>query len=287
MPPIDRPAPITSALLLRAARRLLRPLVRLMMQNGLTFPVLADLLRRLYVEVAVNDLLTGPKGRTDSRISLLTGVHRKEIRRLRALPPDTEDAPHIVTLASQIIARWVGSAPFIDGEGRPLPLPRINNPGAGSNPSFDQLVSSVTTDIRSRAVLDDLLGHGVVFIDAEDRVQLNAEAFIPRPGGEEQLFYFARNLHDHVAAAVANISAPASPPFLDRSVHYDRLSPSQVQTLQDYAREAAMRLLLDVNRRAQELTEADPQSAPNASGRINVGIYVFDETERPVARGGS
>jgi hypothetical protein len=48
-----------------------------------------------------------------------------------------------------------------------------------------------------------------------------------------------------------------------------------------------MRLLLDVNRRAQELTDADPQSAPNASGRINVGIYVFDETERPVAPGGS
>jgi hypothetical protein len=263
----------------------MRPLVRLMMQNGLTFPVLADLLRRLYVEIAVDDLLTGDRGRTDSRISLLTGVHRKEIRRLRALMADPGDAPQIVTLAGEIIARWVGSAPFIDGEGRPLPLPRINNPGAGSNPSFDQLVSSVTTDIRARAVLDDLLGHGVVVMDAEDRVQLNAQAFIPRPGGEEQLFYFARNLHDHVAAAAANISAPAAPPFLDRSVHYDRLSSAQVETLREYAREAAMRLLLDVNHRARELTAADPQTAPTASGRINVGIYVFDEPERPAAAG--
>jgi hypothetical protein len=126
-----------------------------------------------------------------------------------------------------------------------------------------------------------MLGHGVVAIDADDRVQLNAEAFIPRPGGEEQLFYFARNLHDPVAAAAANISAPAVAPFLDRSVHDDRLTPAQVQTLREYAREAAMRLLPDVYRLARELTEATAETAPNASGRINLGVYLSDENERP------
>jgi hypothetical protein len=254
-----------------------------MMRSGLTFPVLADSLRRLYVEIAVNDLLTDPKARTDSRISLLTGVHRKEIRRLREMPADGLDAPDIVTLASQIVARWVGTAPFVDQNGRPRPLSRIHNETVILDPSFDELVTSVTSDIRPRAVLDDLLGHGVVFMDLEDRVQLNADAFIPRPGGQEQLFYFARNLHDHVAAAVANISAAGASPFLDRSVHYDRLTPSQVQTLREYARAAAMRVLLDVNRLAQELTEATPESELRQPRRINFGIYVFDEDDRPAA----
>ena len=283
MPPPDRPSPLPPASLLKAARRLMRPLVRLMMQSGLTFPVLADALRRLFVEIAANDLLPDPKARTDSRISLLTGVHRKEIRRLREMPVDSVDAPDIVTLVSQIVARWAGGAPFIDADGRPRPLVRIAREGAG--PSFDELVASVTSDVRPRAVLDDLLGHGVVFMDAEDRVQLNTVAFIPRPGGEEQLFYFARNLHDHVAAAVANIGAPGAPPFLDRSVHYDRLTPAQVETLREYAREAAMRVLLDINRRAQELTEATPETDAAEPGRINFGIYVFNEPERPAAGG--
>src|ERR1700733_4121643 len=88
MPPSDRPSPLPAAPLLKAARRLLRPLVRLMMQSGLTFPVLADSLRRLFVEVAINEILTDPKSRTDSRLSLLTGVHRKEIKRLREMPSD-------------------------------------------------------------------------------------------------------------------------------------------------------------------------------------------------------
>jgi hypothetical protein len=283
MPPSDRPPPLPPALLLKAARRLMRPLVRLMMQSGLTFPVLADTLRRLFVEIAVADLLIDAKARTDSRISLLTGVHRKEIRRLREMPVDPVDPPAIVTLVSQIVARWVGGVRFIDADGHPRPLPRIRGEGPGSAPSFDELVASVTSDIRPRAVLDDLLGHGVVFMDGEDRVRLNADAFIPRPGGEEQLFYFARNLHDHVAAAVANISTGETPPFLDRSVHYDRLTPAQVETLREFARTAAMRVLLEVNRRAQAMTEATPDIDPKHPGRINFGVYVFDDIERPAA----
>src|SRR3954451_16683085 len=105
--------PLPPAPLLKAARQLMRPLVRLMMRSGLTFPILADMLRSLFVEVAVNDILTEPKARTDSRISLLTGVHRKEIRRLRELPADlASGVPEVATLGTQVVARWVGTPSF-------------------------------------------------------------------------------------------------------------------------------------------------------------------------------
>jgi Family of unknown function (DUF6502) len=276
----DRYRPLPPALLLKAARRLMRPLVRLMMHSGLTFPILAETLRGLFVEVAVNDILTDPKARSDSRISLLTGVHRKEIKRLREAPPDIAAAvPEVVTLASQIIARWVGSAAFTDASGGPLPLLRSRPATGGAGPAFDSLVESVTTDIRPRAVLDDLIDHGVVTVDPDDHVRLNTDAFIPRPGGEEQLFYFARNLHDHVAAAVANIGATGVPRFLDRTVHYDRLTPAQATALEGYARDAAMRVLLDVNRQALELTESASDVDSPEQRRINFGVYVFDENE--------
>jgi hypothetical protein len=275
--------PLPPAPLLKAARRLLRPLVRLMMRSGLTFPVLADSLRRLFVEVAINDILTDPKSRTDSRISLLTGVHRKEIKRLREMPADNDDTPFVVTLVSQIVARWAGTVPFADADGQPRLLSRIHSGTSEAEPSFDALIESVTTDVRPRAVLDDLLSHGVVSMDEGDRVRLNVGAFIPRPGGEEQLFYFARNLHDHVAAAVANIATAGVPPFLDRSVHYDRLTPAQARALEDYARAAAMRVLLEVNRHALELTASEPDAAPADGRRVNLGIFVFNEDEPPVA----
>jgi hypothetical protein len=129
--------------------------------------------------------------------------------------------------------------------------------------AFDELVSSVTTDVRPRAVLDDLLGHGVIIIDADDRVQLDTcGVHSPTRGRGASCSTSLAICMDHLAAAVSNISAVEVPPFLDRSVHYDRLTPAQVQT---YARTGAMRLLPDVNRLAQELTEAALK--PNRSSR--------------------
>lgn len=274
--------PVASVALLTAARRLLRPLVRLMMKSGVTFPVLADALRQLFVDVAVKEILPDPRSRTDSRVSILSGVHRKEIKRLRALPADQADAPAVVTLASQVVARWLGSPAFSDPNGQPRVLARLAPPAGEATPSFEALVLSVTTDVRPRAVLDDLIDHGVVTLQDGDQVHLNTQAFIPRPGGMEQLFYFARNLHDHVAAASTNIST-ATPPFFDRSVHYDDLTPSQAEALRAFARDVGMRALLEVNRKAldllQETTASDGSSVQEERQRVNLGIYVYQERD--------
>ncbi len=266
---------------MRPLRRLLRPLVHLLIQSGVTFPVLADLLRGLYVDVAVRDLLLDPKSRTDSRITLLTGVHRKEVRHLRRQAAVADEVPSVVTLSSHIIARWLGTPAYMDASGKPLALPRASRSAA--EPSFEGLVASVTTDVRPRTVLDDWLSQDLVTLDADDRVRLNVAAFIPRPGRDEQLFYFARNLHDHIAAATANVLATGPAPFLDRSVHYDGLGMAAAESLEEAAREAAQRLLLDVNRRALELVDAqEAESGPAAlapTRRVNLGLYLYVEDE--------
>jgi hypothetical protein len=272
----DHPTPPAAPTLLKPLARLLRPLVRLLIRSGVTFPVLADLLRGVYVEVALRDLLTDPKAQTDSRLSLLTGIHRKEIRRLRTQPASPDAIPAVVTMSSQIIARWLGTAPYAGEDGRPLPLPRAGEP------SFEGLVASVTRDVRPRAVLDDWIGQGVVTLDPEGRVHLNAAAYLPRPGGEEQLFYFARNLHDHIAAAAANVAAGGPARFLDRSAHYDRLQPETASRIEAAARQAAQGLLVDINRMALPLAEADDASEPPPDTplrRVNFGVYVYVEDD--------
>jgi len=264
------------ASLLRAVRRMLRPLVRLLMKNGITYPVLTDVLRELFVDVAVNDLLTDPKSRTDSRVSVLSGVHRKEIRRLRESDVEADATPEIVTRNSQIIARWLALHAASAGQAQPLP-----RSAPAGDASFDALIASVTTDIRPRAILDDWISQGIVTVSDDDHVHLNIAAFIPRPGGEEQLFYFSRNLHDHIAAAAANIGATGAPPFIDRSVHYDRLSPAMARRLESSARAISTRAIMDINRLASELvdSEADVTGDDPLACRVNVGVYIYAENE--------
>ena len=278
-PSPDRARPPPADGLSRALHRVLRPLVRLAIQSGITFPVLADLLRALYVDVATNDLLPDPRARTDSRVSLLTGVHRKELRRQRV--PAATPEPPALTLSSQVIGRWLGTPALTDADGQPRPLPRLGTP-----PSFESLVADITRDIRPRALLDAWLDSGIATLDDADRVHLQAVAFVPQADRDMQLYYFARNLHDHAAAAAANVTAPGAPPCLERSVHYDGLSPAAAQAMQAAAREVATAALLEVNRRALAIADADtaanakPQTGPRHC-RVNLGIYLLLDTDPP------
>jgi hypothetical protein len=269
--------------LLRPVRRLLRPLVRLLIQGGVTFPAVADLLRSLYVEVAAQEVLTEPRARTDSRISLLTGVHRKEIRRWRSETHQSEDVPPVITRTSQIIARWLHDDEYVDAEGQPRPLPRVPRPEGG--PSFERLVQSVTSDVRPRAVLDDWVNHGIATVDEDDRVVLDTAAFVPRPGSAEQLFYFGRNLHDHLSAAAANVASAGPAPFPERAAHYDNLSPATAARLEALGRDAAQRVLIEFNREALDLLDANDRElelAPETPRRrLNLGLYLFVDNDSP------
>src|ERR1700712_2013315 len=103
--PVDTPR--EGASLHAPLARLLRPLVRLLVARGITFPALTDLLRELYVNVAEYDFALAGKEQTDSRVSLLTGIHRKEVRRLRGAGAPVSAVPATLSRTSAIIARWL------------------------------------------------------------------------------------------------------------------------------------------------------------------------------------
>jgi hypothetical protein len=247
--------------------------VRLLIRSGITFPAVTELLRELYVNVAEHDFTLPDKEQTDSRVSLLTGIHRKEVRRLRGSGAPVNTVPATVSRTSRILARWLADPTFTDGDGRPLPLPRS---AEQSEPSFERLVASVTRDVRPRAVLDEWLDRKLVTVDAEDRAVLAVEAYVPQGGDDQQLYYFGRNLHDHIAAAVANIEAP-SPQFLERAVHYDGLSKELAEQLQHRSRDVAMEALQKLNREAHRASDA----APAGPWRWNFGVYIYSEEVIP------
>jgi Family of unknown function (DUF6502) len=256
--------------LLAALRALLRPLVRLLVARGVTCPMLVDLLKQTYVEVAEREF--GAEGRppSDSRITLLTGIHRKDVKRLRDGPPGSaEQVPEGVALGAQIVAAWTSK--FVDAKGRPRPLARLQSHGGAE--SFEALVTGVSTDIRARAVLDAWLRLGVVALDRDDRVVLRNAAFVPSRGFDEKAFYFGHNVGDHLAAASHNLVG-GNPAYLERSVHYDSLDAPSVEKLAALAEQTGMKSLQAVNREAMNAEARDKKSG-SSKRRITFGIYFF------------
>jgi len=250
--------------------RMLRPLVRLLIRSGLTFPALVDLLRELYVNVAEYDFILPGKVQTDSRVSLLTGIHRKEVARLRGAGAPVSVVPVALSRTSKIIAKWLASPAYTDKGGRPRPLWRGSE--RKGEPSFETLVASVTRDVHPRAVLDEWMDRNLVTTDAQGRIVLVEAGFIPHDDSDQKLYYFGRNLHDHVAACVANVLGN-QPPFLERAVHYDGLSEDLAKTLEQQSRDRAMGLLQEMNKAAHGACETDQ----GGNWRWNFGVYVFRE----------
>lgn len=263
---------------LQALKTVLRPLARLLIARGATLPAVVAALKEVLVEVAARDFRLGGKEASDSRVSLLTGVHRKDVRAIRAGAPPLS-APRPGGLGATVVGRWLAGRDTTDAEGRPRPLPRQASAGA---PSFEGLVAGVSTDLRPRTVLDELLRLGLVALDeGTDTVRLAAEGYVPAGGGAEALDFFGRNLHDHLAAAVANLVAgPEDRRFLERAVYYNALAPEDVDRLEAEARTLALAALRHLNSLALERQQA-ARGAPGAKERFRFGAFFYREPTAP------
>ena len=269
------------SVLLSAIHRVLAPIVRVMLAHEITLPMAIELLKRVFVEVAERDFKLDNKASTDSRISLITGVHRKDVKRLRELPDVEANLPPKISLSAQVVATWITDARWLDEYGQPLPLSRLSN-GAGEA-SFEALVASISQDIRPRSVLDEWLRLGVVRINDADEVVLLSNAFVPKEGLEEKLAYYGHNLGDHAAAAADNVLTTTSPWF-ERSVHHDSLTEAQVEKLRSRAEKLGMQALTQLHTLAAKSEDSESQPAKTTDSkptkRFTCGVY-FYSTDAP------
>lgn len=266
----DREPFTKSGLFERAVRRLLRPLVRALIAQNVTATAFYRIVKQTYVEVA-SDLLG--KDATDSRISVITGVHRRDVKDFRSEQPAEGSAvgKKVSTLAT-VIGRWLSHPEYLDDEDTPLVLPRTG----ADMPSFEGLVQSISRDIRPRTVLDELLRQKVVDVE-DDMVRLKIDGLIVSDDMDQKLHFFSHNVGDHLHAAVENLLADP-PPHLERAVFYNNLTDASVSELEAEAREISQRALRRINVRASTLQNQD-EAKDGASSRIRFGVFFFKENE--------
>lgn len=270
------------SLIIRAITNVMRPLVKFLIGRGITFPMFAEILKHIYVEVAAKDFKLSPeKEVTDSRITLLTKVHRKDVRRIRTeqqgfdVPEEgLEVSMKKTSLGAQIVAKWLADNQYVDEQGEPKKL-FIHASKANGQSSFEKLVESINNDIRPRVALDEMLSQKMIVEGDDGIVRLNKSAFIPEEDFEDLMMHFDRNLHDHMAAAVHNIGSDKSAKkFIERSVYYKELTQSSIERLEEIIENKGMENLIAINKAAYDLAEED-QDKGNNNKRMTFGIYYY------------
>jgi hypothetical protein len=262
--------------LARALRVLLRPLVRLVLRRGMAFGELAEIVKRVYVDVARRELAVPGKRPTISRIAVLTGLTRKEASRLVA-EADGDDAVREdrrrINRAARVLTGWVQDAAFLDGRGLPATLPF----DADDGPSVSTLVRRHGADVPPRAVLDELMRVGAVHETRDGRYRPVERAYVPRGGDDEKLAILGTDVADLIAAIDHNISDTAAEPFFQRKVAYDALPVEFLPELRDLVRTEAQRLLEQLDAEmAQHDRDTTPGEGPGGH-RAMIGIYYYEE----------
>lgn len=264
-----------SSLFEQAVRAILRPLVRALISQGVTAPAFYRIVKQTYVDVAVAD---NDGVATDSKVSVMTGVHRRDVKAIRETDQtDTSAVAQKASTLATVVGRWLSNPLMTDAAGNPLPLPRQ----ATGGPSFEALVQGISRDIRARTILDELVRQAVV-TEKDDIVTLSPSALIGPADMDQKLHFFSHNVGDHMSASVENLLAEHSP-FLERAVFYNNLSEGSVAEIEQAALAKGRQVLQDINAQAAALQTSD-HDTPGATHRFRFGVFFFKQDEAEAAQ---
>ena len=252
---------------------LLRPLVRLLLRNGVPYRTFSDLAKRVYVDVATEEFGIPGRKQSKSRVSILTGLSRKEVLRVKRLPgSDDLGALQRYNRAARVISGWVRDRIFTNESGDPVDLPF-----EGGNASFKSLVRLYSGDAPARAILDELLRVGSVERTAEGKIHLSDRSYVPKKSEIEKIGILGTDTADLISTIDHNIRQTDAP-FFQRKVCYDNLPCEALPQLKRMAGKKSQVLLESLDR---WLCKRDRDFNPLIGGtgrkRAGIGIYYFEE----------
>jgi len=257
-----------------ALARILRPLIHILIRNGISYGTFADLAKWLFVDVANRKFAIEGRKQTISRVSVITGLNRKEVKRVSELPvPDDQASSERYNRAARVIAGWRRDKTFRSKAGGPADLPI-----AGAGATFQTLVKKHSGDMPFRAILDELIRVGAVIRTNEDRVHLLARAYLPAGDETMKIHILGTDVAHLIASIQQNLNPDDRGPFYQRKVMYDNLPQDALPAFRKLSAESAQKLLEKLD---AWLSDRDRDSGLEFEGTgrniAGLGIYYFEE----------
>lgn len=150
-----------------------KPLIRLLIAQGVTHAEFSDTAKEVYVETAVRHFEAD--GRINkSRIAILTGLTRKEVKNVidRALTTDFKERTY--SRPARVLTGWYSDPAFQGPYGIPLELPYDITDTESR--SFVELVRRYSGDMAPRQMLNQLIESGSV-IEVEGKYKAVSRTF--------------------------------------------------------------------------------------------------------------
>jgi hypothetical protein len=266
--------------LLDTYRRVLRPLIRILIRADVRYDEVLELIKRVYVESAVRDGLGDGVPLTRARVSVTTGVSRRDVDRIVDKEDDLPPIGKTMTRTlMEILHKWHTDPQFVGPYGIPLEL-EMNSP---KGRSFRELANFVNPLVSAQDALNELVRLRAVVISGEAHFRAVSRALKPvEEMSPAQLEFFGNALTRLADTVRFNIDPQHTNKRLEQSVISDHGLPKEkVPEFEKYAREKVMDLLFDLD---NWLSPYSTKDNPHTEPAERVGVAVFQFVDRPPDR---
>lgn len=242
-------------------------LVYWLIKSGVGYTEFAAALRPIFYNEAIKELECIQQKKTDSSISLLSGLNRRDVREFRELKTEHELLNHSavvmpISVPARVVGIWINSQ-------LPSKIPII-----GDADSFESLVKQISSEKHPRSILLELKRIGVV-VEEDEYVFLQAGSFTPTPKMDESKQLFTENISDHLAAGLHNL-VKSDNAFLEQAIFADELTQKSIDELKKLSIVLWEDMVNKVVTAAIEQCKQD-ENSPEANQRFRLGIFQYND----------
>jgi hypothetical protein len=235
------------AQLIFSFRKILKPMIRILLRAGIPYLEFREVLKGAYVEAAVRDGIKGQSGPlTRTMLSDHTGIPLADINRFiddpkLLAPPETTNA----IVITEVLHMWSTDQEFLGPYGLPLELDLDETPGK----NLSTLVYRADPTANPRSVLEDMVENEIVKPVGERHYRAIARSFLlPDIMTPHALEYFGKTITDLANTIEFNMKVEGDDKRVQRSVIADGGIPEYaLPEFEALLKGKVQKLLLDID----------------------------------------
>ena len=264
-----------------ALRNLMEPIIKLLLRNGVAYRDFARFCKSVYVDIAARDFGIDGRPTNVSRIALLTGIDRKEVKRVKdELIENTlaKQAQISQDRLTRLLSAWYQDERYVDTKGKPKTIP-LDGPA----PSFLELAKRHGGDVPGHTLLKELIKSNCVKKDEDGFLTAHAREYIALGSSPEALLRAGTVVNEishtlfHNLYTVNDI-ARATPRFERRASNIN-MSAKKIKEFKAYLSDEGQQFLERVD---DWLTDnEEPEGSIEPRIRLGAGLYGIESRNKP------
>ena len=257
-------------ILKKVLSNILTALIRTLLRNGLSYGEFDQVARKCFVDVAFSDFASAKKKQSVSNVAILTGLNRKEVKRIRGLDDDqiSENSKQYNRIV-RVLGGWINDSAYLRKDGNPRDL---EYEGAGS---FSELVKNYSGDMPVAAMQKALVRSSNIIFTGDKQIRLLNHAYLPSDDPVEKLAILGNDSKQLIETIDYNLTAPEEKLRFQRKASNPKVSIDAIPAVKQFLRQKGQAFLEEV-----DLYLSQHESDEDSAKELSVSVFYHESDSK-------